>query len=171
MPDRRSFLKRSAAAATGLAVGSLGGMPSGWADENRRAFRLWAISDAHVGTDLTHGRESLADAIRQSEQGSKEGGPPFDWDIAIHCGDLSGNQGPPQDDEGREVVRQFAAAKKHRREDFYNLVGNHDANRAGEPTQWWFRKWVDPIGESTEFSGVDPTLNRSGASISSIAPR
>jgi len=45
-------------------------------------FKLWAFGDAHVGTDLKRGnRESLADALRQSEFGGEEGGPPFDWDI------------------------------------------------------------------------------------------
>ena len=35
-----------------------------------KTFRLWATSDAHVGTDLKHHkRESFADAIRQSERG------------------------------------------------------------------------------------------------------
>jgi hypothetical protein len=71
-------------------------------------------------------------------------------------GDLSGNQGSPDDEEGREVVRQFAAARKHRREDFYDLAGNHDASGPAEPTQWWFRKWVDPLGENTQYSGVHP---------------
>ena len=38
-------------------------------------FRLWGTGCAHVGTDLrVGGRESLADAIRQSEQGGAEGG-------------------------------------------------------------------------------------------------
>src|SRR6188768_4075701 len=69
-------------------------------------FRLWAVGDPHVGTDLARKRESLADAIRQSEQGGKEGAPPFDWDIALNVGDFSGDQEPPKDDEGREVVRQ-----------------------------------------------------------------
>jgi hypothetical protein len=23
-------------------------------------------------------------------------------------------------------------------------------------TNWWFRKWCDPVGEHTETSGVDP---------------
>ena len=35
------------------------------------------------------------------------------------------------------------------------MAGNHDASWADEPTQWWFRKWVDPTGENREFSGVD----------------
>lgn len=121
-----------------------------------RRFRLWACGDSHVGTDLRRNRESLADAIRQSESGGDEGGPPFEWDIALHVGDLSGNQGSPNDEEGAEVVRQFAAAEGHRREDFYNLAGNHDASGPGEETQWWFRKWVDPTGENTEHSGVHP---------------
>ena len=40
-----------------------------------KQFRLWAMCCSHVGTDLGFGRESLADAIRQSEQGGEEGGP------------------------------------------------------------------------------------------------
>jgi hypothetical protein len=114
-----------------------------------KPFRLWAIGDAHVGTDISRKRQSLADAIRQSEDA-------FEWDIAINVGDSSGNQEPPDDSEGREVSRQYAVATKHRREDFYDLAGNHDAT----PQQWWFRKWLDPTGENTQFSGVDPKRRR-----------
>ena len=119
----------------------------------KRVLRLWAIGDSHVGTDLRRNRRSLAEAIRHSEE---DGGPAFDWDIALHVGDLSGNQGSPDDEEGREVVRQFAAARRHRREQFYNLAGNHDDSGPSEPTQWWFRKWVDPTGENPRVSGVNP---------------
>ena len=122
---------------------------------SKATFKLWAGGDAHVGTDLERAnRRSLAEAILQSEQGGAEGGPPFDWDIMLDVGDLSGSQTPPDDDEGRVVARQYAASTKHRREDFYNLVGNHDASGAGEETQWWFRKWVDPTGENSEYSSV-----------------
>ena len=113
------------------------------------------MSCSHVGTDLAEGRESLADAIRQSEYGGAEDAPPFDWDIALVLGDHSGAQKSPTDEEGREIVRQFGASRKHRREDFYTLAGNHDAPiEADVPLQWWVRKWVDPVGESPEFSGV-----------------
>ena len=44
-----------------------------------------------MGADIARKRESLADAIRQSEQGGNDGAPPFDWDIAINVGDFSGN--------------------------------------------------------------------------------
>ncbi|MFA6543318.1 MAG: metallophosphoesterase [Limisphaerales bacterium] len=152
---RRRFVRDSAA---GLA---LAGIAPVFAEEAApKQFRLWAIGDPHVETDLKHKRESLADAIRQSEQGGKDGAPPFDWDIAINVGDFSGNQGPPKDDEGREVVRQFGALKKHRREDFYDIAGNHDASGQGQPTMAWFRKWIDPLGENTQFSGVDPERRR-----------
>jgi len=107
-----------------------------------------------VGTDLRQGRESLAEAIRQSEHGGDDGGPPFAWDLALHLGDFSGSQKPPKDEEGADVVRQFAALTRHRREHFYCLVGNHDASGADEETQWWFRKWIDPTGENTAHSGV-----------------
>ena len=114
-------------------------------------FRLWTGGDAHVGTDLrVEGRHSLAEAIIQLEQGPN----PFDWDIMLDIGDMSGSQTPPDDEEGREVVRQYSAATKHHREQFYNVVGNHDASGVDEPTQWWFQKWIDPLGENTEYSGV-----------------
>jgi len=149
--NRREFVASTSVAA--LTTAAHAGRVA--ASTPKRTFRLWAMGDSHVGTDLRRKRESLADAIRQSESGGDQGGPPFDWDIALHVGDLSGNQRSPNDEEGREVIRQFAAMKWHRREDVYNLAGNHDASGPGEPMQWWFRKWVDPTGENTKFSGVD----------------
>ena len=120
-------------------------------------FRLWATGCPHVGTDMRRaGRESLAGAIRHSEQGGEDGGPPFDWEVALILGDFSGTQTSPDDEEGEEVIRQFGAAEQHQREDFYCLAGNHDASSPGEPCQWWFRRWLDPVGECTEFSNVDP---------------
>src|ERR1044071_9062666 len=117
-----------------------------------REFRVWVFSDAHVGTDKDAGRESLAEAIRQSESPSG-----FDWDIALDLGDLSGAQGTPKDAEGEEVVRQLGALNRHRREQIYDLSGNLDRSGLDEPQAWWWRKWVDPTDEHTEFSHVDPT--------------
>ena len=37
------------------------------------------------------------------------------------------------------------------------MVGNHDASGPSEPQQWWFKKWLDPADNSTQFSGVDAT--------------
>ncbi len=60
------------------------------------------------------------------------------------------------------MVRHYSVLKKHRREQVYNIAGNHDASPYGHPanegkeTNWWFRKWCDPVGEHTETSGVDP---------------
>ena len=121
------------------------------------SLQLWTMGCSHLGTDLRFGRESLAEAIRQSEQGGSEGGPPFEWDIVLHLGDLVGSALPPIDAEGQEVVRQFAASQIHPREHFYNVAGNHDASGPEEPCQWWFRKWIDPTGENTKYSGVNPS--------------
>lgn len=155
--ETRSRITRRAFIAGAAAAGACAQLGAG---DGARTFRLWAMGDAHVGTDLKRKRESLADAIRQSERGDSDGAPAFDWDIALNVGDFSGNQEPPDDAEGELVARQYAVATGHRREDFYDLAGNHDASGQGEETQWWFRKWVDPAGENTRFSGVDPGRRR-----------
>jgi len=139
-------------------------------------FQLWVFSDAHVATDkavssaIRNGMEfmppagypeSLASALRQSEDGGKLGGPSFRWDIALDLGDNAGLWDLPDDKQGSEVARQFAALRQHSREQIYSIAGNHDASpgdaasSAGRPANWWFRKWVDPIGENTGHSGVD----------------
>jgi hypothetical protein len=124
-------------------------------DEKDASLVLWAMGDAHVGTDLKRGRESLAEALKQSEQGGDEGGPPFRWDIAVNVGDYSGGQSVPEDDEGAEVVRQFQAMKVHHREQIYSVCGNHDRSALEEEDCWWFQKWIDPLGKHTAFSGVN----------------
>lgn len=153
---RRDFLT----ALVGWGVGTATPLRSLLAAENTRReakslarFRVWVFSDAHVGRDKKYGpRDSLAEAISQSE--SPFG---FDWDIALDLGDVSGEVGVPRDPEGEEIVRQFAALRKHRREQIYNLSGNHDRSALDEPQAWWWRKWIDPTGEHTTFSHVDAT--------------
>ena len=156
--SRRKFLAALAAAGMStampcsslLAQSDAGGVPPQRATP--KSFRIWVFSDAHVGRDAKYGpRESLADAIRQSESTSG-----FEWDIALDLGDISGEVGLPKDPEGEEIVRQFGALKKHRREQIYDLGGNHDRSGLDEPQAWWWRKWIDPTGEHREFSKVDP---------------
>ncbi|SFV26152.1 metallophosphoesterase [Hyphomicrobium facile] len=148
------------------------------ADANGEAetFNLWVFSDAHVATDravsaaIRNGMgfippagypESLANALKQSEEGGELGGPSFPWDIALDLGDNAGLWDIPDDEQGREVVRQLGVLKQHRREQIYPVAGNHDASPGsapssqGKPANWWFRKWVDPVGEHPATSGVD----------------
>lgn len=121
-----------------------------------KTLSIWACGCCHIHSDLQHGRRSLAEAIEQSENGGAEGGEPFEWDVMLNLGDLSGTQGPPRDEDGPPVVEQLRAGRLHRPEQIYCLLGNHDASGPGEETQWWFRKWIDPTGEQTRFSGVQP---------------
>ena len=120
-----------------------------------KTLRLWAQGDAHVGRDLEFGRTSLSDALVQSEQGGDLGGPPFAWDLAVNVGDYCGFRSLPLDEEGAEVVKQFSVLKKHKREQIYSLAGNHDRGGLDQAEGWWFQKWIDPMGEYTEFSKVD----------------
>lgn len=125
-----------------------------FAEAAPREFNIWAASCAHVPADIRKGRESLAKAIRQSE-GLIKGAPAFNWDIMIDAGDLSAHQYPPGDPDGMELIRQYQAMTKHRREQIYNVPGNHDAPYYDHGPGSWIRKWGDPLGENTEFSGVD----------------
>jgi hypothetical protein len=124
---------------------------------DKQNFNLWVFGDVHVGSDLKRGRESLAEILTTSEHGGDKGGPAFDWDIAIDVGDMSGGQSVPEDEEGKEIARQFGALQKHKREDIYNISGNHDRSGLKEEPAWWWQKWLDPLGEFTKFSGVDNT--------------
>ena len=117
-------------------------------------FNLWVTACAHVHSDLKEGRQSMAEAIAQSEFGGAHGGPPFDWNIMLHLGDISGTQAPPKDADGPPVVAQLDSGKKHRIEQIYPLLGNHDASGPGEETQWWFRKWIDPEGLNPQHSRI-----------------
>jgi hypothetical protein len=174
-PTRRTLLT---AAAAGLATPVIGAaaQPAELRQESGK-LNLWVISDCHVGTDkaasegILHGMvgfkpppiypETLAEALRQSENGGAFGGPPIPWDIALNLGDYAGFWDAPEDEQGREVVRQYGVMKQHRREHIYNIAGNHDASPYGAPSSrgkevnWWFRKWADPVGEHTDTSGVD----------------
>ncbi len=115
---------------------------------SENTLRLWASGCAHVSFDKKHGRESLADAIRQSERD-------FDWDIGVNVGDFSAAFGLPTGEEGDEILRQFKALSKHNREDIYTICGNHDRNAPHETEAHWFRRYIDPLGENTALSGVD----------------
>ena len=120
-------------------------------DEQLPSFNVWATSCCHVPIDRQRGRESLVEAIRQSED--PELG--FAWDIMIGAGDIAGHQLPPTDADGREWVKQLAALTRHRREQIYNVQGNHDAGYYDQGVGTWFQKWVDPMGQHTATSMVD----------------
>ncbi len=155
MSTRRDFLKTSLA--TGLAVPANAARPQESPQESTDTLKLWAFSDAHVGSDRRYGnRESLVEAIQHSEFGTSDGAPSFEWDMAVDLGDQSGAQHLPDDDEGGEVARQFMKGlREHKREDIYSVCGNHDRSGLDQEKNWWWHKWLDPMGEFTKYSGVD----------------
>jgi hypothetical protein len=46
----------------------------------------------------------------------------------------------------------------HRRPEWSKKFGRGDCTISGldQPDAWWFQKWLDPLGQHTEFSGVNP---------------
>ena len=92
----------------------------------KKTFKVWATGCAHVNADKKMGRDSLGEAIIDSEKY-------FNWDIGINIGDFSAAIGLPTDQEGEEVVNQFKQLKKHKREDIYTICGNHDRNSPQQP--------------------------------------
>jgi len=82
---QRAILSAFLAAAACLTAESTRG------DEPPRAFRVWAASCSHVPADIRRGRESLAEAIRQSE-GKVAAAPAFASGIAS-VRDINGEAG------------------------------------------------------------------------------
>lgn len=134
-----------------IVVAILFSVPVAHADD--APFVVWATSCIHSPQDIRFGRASLSKVIRQSE-GFFEDVPGFDWDIAIDCGDMTASQFPPTDADGHVITLQFEALRKHAREQIYHVQGNHDAGYYDEGEGAWFRKWIDPMGENPEYSGV-----------------
>jgi hypothetical protein len=116
-PGRRTLLKAGALTLATPVIGAVAQpAPS---HQEAVTFNLWVISDSHVGTDkaasegIQHGLvgfkpppvyfESLAEPLRQSENGGAFGGPPIPWDIALNLGDYAGFWDAPEDEQGREV--------------------------------------------------------------------
>jgi hypothetical protein len=179
-PGRRALLQAGALTMATPVIGAIA--QTAPSHKEAATFNLWVISDSHVGTDkaaseaIQHGLvgfkpppvyfESLAEPLRQSENGGAFGGPPIPWDLALNLGDYAGFWDLPEDEQGREVVRQYAVLKHHRREQIYNIAGNHDASAQDAPSSqgkeenWWFRKWADPVGEHTETPASIPPSGR-----------
>ncbi len=91
-PARRTLLKAGAVTLATPVAAAIAQPAAALGHQEAKTFDLWVISDQHVGTDkaaseaIQHGlvgfrpppvrAESLATALRQSEEGGAFGGPP-----------------------------------------------------------------------------------------------
>ena len=148
-PARRTLLKAGAATLATPVAAAIAQPAAAVGHQEAKSFDLWVISDQHVGTDkaasegIQHGlvgfrpppvrAESLATALRQSEEGGAFGGLSFNWDIALNLGDYAGFWDAPEDEQGREVVRQYSVLKKHRREQVYKSPATTTPRRMDTP--------------------------------------
>ncbi len=109
-------------------------------------FVVWLVTDTHIGS-TSYGytdKYVFQDAIQDSENDWN-----FDWDIAFVLGDLTDNG---YETEYQNFSDAFSVLTMHNRSDFYCMSGNHDAKNDDGSL---FRKYVDPTGENTEYSGVN----------------
>lgn len=123
-------------------------------------FNLWAISDAHITTDLAEDPpySPLTNAIDDSTEGGDEGGPAFSWDIAVYAGDYWGMQSCPDASDGTALIAQFTAtAGVVHPNRVYGVIGNHDANEIDKAI---FSSYVDPLGTATNTSLIDNAMRK-----------
>ena len=121
--------------------------------ETPKTFRVWVFADAHVGSDKKHGRESLAEAhptIRVRNRFRLGHRPGF----GRYVGRAGYAEGPGR---ARRSSGNSACYRSTAVSTSTILSGNHDRSGLDEPQAWWWRKWIDPTGEHTEFSHVDAT--------------
>jgi len=92
---RRNLLTAGSLSLVAPALGAAAQPAAAAGHKEAAIFKLWVISDAHIGTDkamseaVQHGvvgftpppvhAESMAEALRQSEEGSAIGGTPIPW--------------------------------------------------------------------------------------------
>ena len=119
-------------------------------------FDLWVTGCAHMLSDFERGRLGIKEAVAQSS--GMGGAEEFDWDIMLNLGDFVAFPYEPDNFQGELAARQLEInySRKHLREHIYCLMGNHDAWTVDSIPEknYWFRKWIDPLGEHPETSGV-----------------
>jgi len=118
-------------------------------DDDSPDLTVWLFGDPHISLGST-GYLPLESAIKDTKEGGTQGGESFNWDIAVDAGDYISSQTCPTDAFGQALVDQYAGANADPNK-FYGVIGNHDAS-ANDAS--WFEKWVDPLGQHTEYSGV-----------------
>ncbi len=118
------------------------------------AFSIWVIGDAHVHTEINNDYSSLQASITDSLRGGDEGGASFKWDIILNTGDFTGKQACPSDKQGATVVKQYEVTGFDPNR-MYSVIGNHDS---GESNADWFNKWIDPLGQNSNYSRISNHL-------------
>lgn len=120
-----------------------------------REFNIWDCGCPHCSADRSNGRNSITQSISEILR--------FRPDYSYIKGDFGSNQGgwestsPTDVTDAIDVAAQLnsnAGLPPERQE---KLLGNHDGSE--DPgTYTLFRTYVDPMGENTATSGVNPAL-------------
>jgi hypothetical protein len=113
-------------------------------------LEIWALGDPHIHTDSRSYPPHYSMAAVLEDMKNTIGAT---YDFGIIAGDIAGRGNCPDvaGTGSSELLDQFNMVQVDRNL-FYPVAGNHDAS---EHDASWFRKWVDPLGENVNFSGVD----------------
>jgi hypothetical protein len=118
-----------------------------------RDFPIWFFGCPHTPADKANGRNSISQSIFEVER--------FRPKYAFSGGDYWSNQGsaeltnPADVLSGQDIAAQLGSGTILTREMIDEGIGNHDA---GVNNYDVYRRYVDPMGENTAYSGVNNAL-------------
>lgn len=123
-------------------------------NRNKLLYRIWAWSCPHLNADITQGSQNNIEiAISQLQT---EG---LSFDLSFCAGDYDSQQDPPDvttnASEGSTLVSALSNLTNIGLSQnlLDRIAGNHDA---GDGEMDWFLRYIDPLGNNTAYSQVNP---------------
>lgn len=125
--------------------------------DRQDSIKIWAWGCSHTQRDITmDGENNIAIAIAQLSERELE------FDFSFNTGDFDSGQEPPtlgisNTEAGETIVTTLDSLSDIglTPSKLYRIAGNHDA---GDANMDWFLRYLDPLGDNTAYSHVDPAI-------------